>query len=384
MFNYSPRISKWHIPGKLPFLDRMLSKIQALLNKVQAFYKNQVSDNCITCFINFTHENIRKSIFNHKLRYINVALCINSIEYNIATLCCNRYNESFDLILNIENMSEQEIFNAIAQAYQKKYNIMVNIKDMKFDYIIMNPPYSRNLHLKILAEAIKHLKDENSVCVNLSPDSWITNPFKMFEKEKEKREAPAKIGKYIISHESISQEDFNSSFGTNNFFGVGIAAIGTKETGFDCSKWNSTNSLLLKILEKTYKMSSLRSKFSRRVNDAKFVPVRRRTHKTYNYCEIDSNDIDAKDGILFNTEIEALNFKKSIIDTWLYQWLDKSEWTGSENSANAPWLGDCINPRTGKKGYEGEWTDDDLYKLFNLTKDEIKIIENAMKKYAAK
>ena len=29
--------------------------------------------------------------------------------------------------------------------------------DMKFDCIIMNPPYQKNLHLKILAEAIKHL-----------------------------------------------------------------------------------------------------------------------------------------------------------------------------------------------------------------------------------
>ena len=46
-----------------------------------------------------------------------------------------------------------------------------------------------------------------------------------------------------------------------------------------------------------------------------------------------------------------------------------------------PWLGDIVNPRTGKKGYESEWTDDDLYKLFNLTQDEIKIIEDTMKKY---
>lgn len=44
---------------------------------------------------------------------------------------------------------------------------------MKFDCIIQNPHYVRNLHLKILAEAIKHLKDEKSVCVNLSPDNWL-------------------------------------------------------------------------------------------------------------------------------------------------------------------------------------------------------------------
>src|SRR5574344_575475 len=47
--------------------------------------------------------------------------------------------------------------------------------DMKFDCNIMNPPYSRNVHLKILAEAITHLKDDG-VCVNLSPVLWIEDP----------------------------------------------------------------------------------------------------------------------------------------------------------------------------------------------------------------
>ena len=264
-----------------------------------------------------------------------------------------------------------------------EYKEEIDLKecDMKFDCIVMNPPYQRNLHLKILAEAIKHLKDDESVCVNLSPDNWITNPFKMFEKEKLKREAPIKIGKYVVSHESISQEDFNNLFGTSNYFGVGIVTVGTKETGFDCSEWNSTNELLLKILEKIYKMPSLRSKFSRRVNNTKFVPVRRRTHKTYNYCEMDSNDIDAKDGILFDTEVEAMNFKKSIIDTWLYKWLDTTEWEGSENSAEVPWLGDAVNPRTGLKGYQSEWTDDDLVLYFDITPEEYNIIKKTMEKY---
>ena len=34
---------------------------------------------------------------------------------------------------------------------------------MKFDCIIMNPPYKRNLHLKILDEAIKHLNETIAV-----------------------------------------------------------------------------------------------------------------------------------------------------------------------------------------------------------------------------
>ena len=46
-----------------------------------------------------------------------------------------------------------------------------------------------------------------------------------------------------------------------------------------------------------------------------------------------------------------------------------------------PWLGDAINPRTGKKGYTGEWTDDDLALYFGITPEEQKVIEETMKKY---
>ena len=46
-----------------------------------------------------------------------------------------------------------------------------------------------------------------------------------------------------------------------------------------------------------------------------------------------------------------------------------------------PWLGDSINPRTGLKGYQGEWTDADLYQFFNITPEEQKTIEDTMAKY---
>ena len=39
---------------------------------------------------------------------------------------------------------------------------------MKFDCIIQNPPYKRGLHLKILAEAIKHLKNTGRI-ISLQP-----------------------------------------------------------------------------------------------------------------------------------------------------------------------------------------------------------------------
>ena len=46
-----------------------------------------------------------------------------------------------------------------------------------------------------------------------------------------------------------------------------------------------------------------------------------------------------------------------------------------------PWMGDSINPRTGKKGYESEWTNDDFVRYFNITPEEQKVIEETMEKY---
>ena len=250
---------------------------------------------------------------------------------------------------------------------------------MKFDCIVMNPPYQRNLHLKILEEAVKHLKDDGC-CVNLSPDAWLVDPFKMYSKEKTKKDATTSVGQRILQHESFSKDEFNQQFGTSSHFGVGLFVLSPKTTGFDCNKWNSTNALLLKVLEKTYKMPSLRSKFSRRIDDPRFVPVRRRTHKTYSYCELDDTVIKAREGIMFASKQEAYNFKKSVLQTWLYKWLDTTEWEGSENSAEVPFFGDVINSRTKLKGYTGEWTDDDFYKYFEINENEKKAIEAAIAK----
>lgn len=46
-----------------------------------------------------------------------------------------------------------------------------------------------------------------------------------------------------------------------------------------------------------------------------------------------------------------------------------------------PWLGDCINPRTGLKGYESDWTDEDFRKYFDITDSEWEEIVETMKPY---
>ena len=54
---------------------------------------------------------------------------------------------------------------------------------------------------------------------------------------------------------------------------------------------------------------------------------------------------------------------------------------GDINPAHLPFLGDAINPRTGKKGYTGEWTDNDLMLYFGITPEEYNIINKTIEKY---
>ena len=94
--------------------------------------------------------------------------------------------------------------------------------------------------------------------------------------------------------------------------------------------------------------------------------------------------VKPKDEVLcieFNSAIERENFYNSY-ETKFLRYVFKSHLVDVHvHPEFLPWMGDCINPRTGKKGYESDWTDEDFYKYFGITKAEQKLIEETMEKY---
>ena len=112
---------------------------------------------------------------------------------------------------------------------------------MKFDHIIMNPPYCRNLHLKILNEAINHSDD----IVNLSPIRWLQDPLVEYKRNSDFKKF-TEIRERIESIEIIDAKDacamFSALFNTD----LGVYHI-TKVGGFDCTKIISTNMRLVKM-----------------------------------------------------------------------------------------------------------------------------------------
>jgi len=274
------------------------------------------------------------------------------------------------------------------------YNIIKGL-DMKFDCIIMNPPYQKNLHLKVLAEAIKHLKDDSSVCVNLAPADWLMFPY---------REKPSWIDGHIVSFNRISHHIANSLFKINGG-NLLISVLKQGKTGFAVSDFNGFSfnenfcdpDVIRSIFNKIEKLNSPGT-MNKNLTKNQFK-YGLKTLYGVNWGEINTQGgnkgfrlvskfyetaIDGKCSghtkfLNFNTEIERKNAWKSYLTNFA-----KFCIMLDESTKLCPWMGDAVNPRTGLKGYLGEWTNEDFYRYFELTDDEIKIVEDTMKKYAAK
>jgi len=285
--------------------------------------------------------------------------------------------------------------------------------DMKFDCIVMNPPYSRNLHLKILAEAIKHLNDEKSVCVNLSPVRWLQDPLAKWKAKSDQKRFESSVLKHIDALDIISSDKSCELFSNclNVQCGIYKCIPGISNKSFVCQ-----NAIIDKCYANFIKNNTIEPHIKHCVprkfacvislicggkqgwtekcpplfmmtkekayyNDGKNCYGQ--TYKEYRDKMIWGNLKPKSEvsNIEFNTIEERENFYNSCALNAFKYIYKESMVDVNVHPDFLPWLGDTINPRTGKKGYEGEWTDDDLYKLFNMTPDEIKTIEDTMKKY---
>ena len=259
---------------------------------------------------------------------------------------------------------------------------------MKFDCIIMNPPYRKNLHLKILAEAIKRLKDEKSVCVNLSPVTWadkrnICHP---------KGEWRKKLNGKINSLDFIEHRNANDMFGTGNAI-EDLAITTYKNNGtFDIINYGFTSQLEASLFKKinifrkdgtifTLSQATGKSVYGsgngKNVIRKKYdVPIYKwHGGKTCSEAVLNTKVSDVEKCAVtfrFNSENERINFINSL-DTTFMNWYYKM--------FIVP--GDCkiVGYMFRMEDYTEPWTDERFYKFFNITPEEQKVIEETMEKY---
>ena len=275
------------------------------------------------------------------------------------------------------------------------YNIIKEL-DMKFDCIIMNPPYQRNLHLKILAEAIKHLKDDGT-CVNLSPVRWLQDPLAIHKTGSDYKKFENTISKHIQSLDLFDAKLAQQMFNSAQYENLGIYTCNlyggydyTKMMKFNCQVKQKVfdNVILPTYLGKMKSLSDIRTAegkpdFSRfyvilpmghgHVGAADYYDLISPKKELVRRTNVKHNgNIGTGLGTAnFDTDVEAENFRLSLGTTFVKFCVSLVK-TNIRNPYWAiPLMHDYIEP----------WTDERFYKFFNITPAEQKIIEETMEKY---
>lgn len=287
---------------------------------------------------------------------------------------------------------------------------------MKFDYLIMNPPYNGNLHLKILTEALNNYVDK---CINLSPVRWIQDKTARYKPGSDLNKFENEICTFIEDLSIITARDFFKLFNVLSEFDLGVYSI-TKKGGYDYKKLNYDSivekvlntkpDVLTKHMEKD-KIDGYRVRIQflrplRTDRDRIDASTKNRLFETCHntkswvyfnginenglhwtednpkgFIEGYNKDSPLPDSIPFPNKLSAYNFEQST-KTLFYRYLVYSMKTGSPlPTTYLPFLDNQVNPRTGLLGYESDWTDDDFKILYNITDDEWKKISDTIKPY---
>ena len=270
--------------------------------------------------------------------------------------------------------------------------------NMNFDHIIMNPPYNKNLHLKILSEAMKHSDD----VVNLSPIRWLQDPLAEYKKNSDWKKFES-VRKGIETLDVVPMVEATQLFNSAAFsMDLGIYHI-TKSGG-----WTScfNNSIIDKVVEHSDKtisdVISENEDYGWRVRIKKLMPIPSNRPNgtaleyTNTYLCHQSLDWVYKNGfnkegvhwsenklagaggpksytkedrlpysIMFNTEEEAYNFQAYTKTKFFKYIYSKMKIDQNVPLKYLPFMPTYIHP----------WTDEMLYEYFDLTEDEIKEIE---------
>ena len=112
----------------------------------------------------------------------------------------------------------------------------------KFDVAIMNPPYDKNLHLKIL-EAVIPIADK---VVNISPVRWLQDPLAKYKKNSDYKKFEESISKKIESLDVISAKNANGLFGA--IFGTDLGIYTCSNDTSNCIDVDLTDDITKRVV----------------------------------------------------------------------------------------------------------------------------------------
>ena len=284
--------------------------------------------------------------------------------------------------------------------------------NMKFDCVVMNPPYLGQLHLEFLDKALDIVEEDGTVvCVH--PSTWLFSGNKGEKTQKIYGKLKNKISDY--------EKEF-TFFNANKMFGIGMF-VPCSITVVNKGKKNKVAKVIDKLQGKTFEYKEIWdvNKFGDypeyysllekiiagakkdNLENHKYNNERKKVEETFsfyvNISRIRGHVSTRNDSIMtiddFYTfiprdlEVETENTKKMFFgfdgnneaNNFLnYLKTNFSRFSLSLVKVNSDLdTGDMV--LVPYLDFSKEWTDEKLYKLFDLTKEEISFIEKTIPKY---
>lgn len=249
----------------------------------------------------------------------------------------------------------------------------------KFSICLMNPPYSKNLHLKFLEKTIEVVDK----VVSIQPIVWLN---------KSKVNTPLYRYRKIFngkveSIEYIPHRQMNDYFNIGNSIEAGGIFVLSEHGDLDLMNYGFENEQEQKLYEKisliehpevlTFAQAISKKQYGKQ--NHKYDPIILSDYKyyvpvytwhggkdCYEATVIENPKKKIGEILIFNSEEEVNNFKESLktkfMNWYYYKFVVPADWK-------------LQNVMFRLKDYSKPVTNETFYKLFNLTKEEIEIIE---------
>lgn len=243
-----------------------------------------------------------------------------------------------------------------------------------------------SLHLDILSDAVSLLKDEDSVCVNLSPSRWLQDSLARYKAGSDLIKFEGPICSHLTDFHNIPADEAQKYFSADIWTDLGIYTLKKKGTLDYRTIYKSLDNDFLErvvipiITGQAESIDKYLTPMGVCNFDTPFVRVsnlhgHQGKKDFYEFMTPQESVAFSKDASscsrTFNVETdeEANNFFKIIHNDFMRYLCKLTKGDMNVPWRYAPYLGKYTNPRTGLKGYQSEWTTEDLCNFYGL-KDE--------------